>query len=281
VSVPIPGDVLSHLRLYAAPFANHPPVIITRFPGGKEPRFPFDIGSDRGLGVLLLYASLYRPGAESRAARILAGLYANLGNDIFKLNRVPFEILQMALKNLPIAPDEMEQKRIPGILRSVCDFFYHAGSLGKLLDSSGNWETIVRELSEGIYWMGKHSPWRTKSRYFLWLASFQPGFAERFPQAARFSWPVGDGHTRFYYNIVRPVARLAPESTPETRLQIFTELGRDAFPGKPWRLFQPLDAYLRMEKEHEYLCRKIQGGCQPCALAKLCPAAGNFGVSTR
>jgi hypothetical protein len=281
VSSPIPGDTLSRLRLYAAPFAKHPPAIVTRFPGGKEPQFPFDIGSDRGLGILLLYASLYRPGAESRAARILAGLYAGLGNDIFKLNRIPFETLQTALKDLPVAPDEMEQKRIPGILRSVCDFFYRAGSLVKRLDASGNWETIVRELSEGIYWMGKHSPWRMKSRYFLWLASFQPGFAERFPQAARFSWPVGDGHGRFYYNIIRPGLRQTPESTPETRLRVFMELGRDAFLKEPWRLFQPLDAYLRREREHEYLCRKIQGGCQTCALAKPCPAAGNFGVSAR
>lgn len=281
MSVPIPGNVLSHLRLYASPFANHPPVIVASFPGGKEPQFPFDIGSDRGLGVLLLYASLYRPGAESRAARILVGLYTGLGNDIFRLNRVPFEILQAVLKDLPIAPDDMEQKRIPGILRSVCDFFYRTGSLRNRLDSSEDWETIVRELSEGIYCMGKQSVWRTKSRYFLWLASFQPGFAERFPQAVRFSWPVGDGHARFFYNIIRQRARQAPESTPEARLRVFTELGREAFPVEPWRLFQPLDAYLRMEKEHEYLCRKIQGGCQICALAKLCPAAGNFGVSAR
>ncbi len=233
------------------------------------------------MGILLLCAALYRPGAENRASQVITGLYARLGNDIFKLNRIPFEVLQNALSDLPIAPDHEEQKRIPGILRSVCDFFYEAGSLEKWLASAQDWETRVQQMSESIYWMGRHSRWRTKSRYFLWLASFQSGFASRFPQSAGFSWPIGEGHARFYRDILRAETKGAPGFSPEERLRFFAAVGKDVFPSEPWKLFGVLDGYLRPEKEHEYLCRKLQGGCKPCPLVKRCPAARYFGESRR
>ena len=273
MNLPVAENLLNAFRLYAVPFVGHPPAIITRFPGGKDPMFPFEIGSDRGLGVLLLCAALYRPGAETRAANIIAGLYGRMGNGIFKLNRIPFETLQSELASLPIAPDAGEQKRIPGILRSACDFFYKAGSLWRWMASAKDWESLVLELSEAIYWMGKHSKWRIKSRYFFWLASFQTDFAVRFPQTGNFLWPVGEGHSRFRRNLLPSKGGYAFASTPESQMRFFFKLGVEFFPGEPWKLFQPLDAYLRPEKEHEYLCRKVQGSCHLCPLQKLCPAA--------
>jgi len=290
VSLPVPEDIFPLLRRFAEPFANTSPAIVSRFQKETpEPLFPFGIATDRGLGILLLCAALYRPGAESRGTRVITGLYAALGNDVFKLNRIPFGTLQTALSNLPLAPDPEEQKRIPGILRSVCDFFYERGSLRNWLAAAETWEKCVQQMSEAIYWMGRHSPWRTKSRYFLWLASFQDGFAAQFPQSENFSWPVGEGHGRFYGHILRPAmypaarfkAKETPETSPEARLRFFRDLGRSAFPGESWKLFQVLDAYLRPEKEHEYLCRKIQGGCKPCPFVKRCPAAMHLGESRR
>ena len=278
MNAPVPAGLVSSIRLYAEPFAKHPPAIFSCFPGGGDPLFPFEPGSDRGLGILLLCASLHRPGGEARVARSIAKLYMELGNDIFKLNRIPFEDVRAVLMN-GASPVEAEgQKQIPGILRSVCDFFYKVGSLGDWLSSASDWETRVREMSEGIYWMGKLSRWRTKPRYFLWLASFQPGFAARFPQACDFFWPAGEGHARFYHDILSPAAKKPLATDAETRLRYFTEVGRQIFPLEPWKLFQPLDAYLRPEKE-EYLCREIQGGCRSCSLKTVCPAARHFGVS--
>ena len=177
---------------------------------------------------------------------------------------------------LSLAPDLEEQKRIPGILRSVCDFFYKTGRLGKWMSSKNDWEGLVSELSAEIFWMGKHSKSRIKSRYFFWLTSFQSDFSGRFPQALHFAWPVGEGHSRFRHNVLRPDAARSVSLTPQTQSAFFKNLGEELFPEEPWKLFQPLDAYLRPEKEHEYLCRKIQGGCHSCPLVKLCPAAKYF-----
>lgn len=263
-------NLLENLRAYSKPFNEHPPVIVTRFEGGANPLFPFTIDSDRGLGVLLLCAALYRPGGEAGAGRTVSALYEQLGNDVFKLNRLPVEILQKA-----VGSDGEEQKRIPGILRSVCDFFYKTGSLSQWLASDTDWEKCVNELAAEIYWMGRHSQLRTKSRYFFWLASFQPEFVNRFPQAMRFCWPVGEGHLRLYHNILSPKTKQSL-ANPEKRLHVFSEITREIFPDAPWTGFQPMDAYLRPEKEHEYLCRKVQGGCNPCPLRKFCPAAKFF-----
>src|SRR5690606_35463230 len=66
--------------------------------------------------------------------------------------------------------DDEETRRIPGILRSVCDFFYRTGPLGPWLATAPDWETRVDELGAAIYWMGLRSPLRTKARLFVWLA---------------------------------------------------------------------------------------------------------------
>jgi hypothetical protein len=270
----LPARVVENLRQYSIPFSDHKPFIISAVTPGENATFPFEIGSDRGLGVLLLCAALYRPGAESRAGKVITGLYQRLGNDIFKLNRIPFAALQKALMDLPISPDAEEQKRIPGILRSVCDFFYETGSLEKWLSTTSDWETCAQRISEQIFWMGRHSPWRSKARYFLWLTSFQKEFGERYPQAMRFNWSVGEGHARFSREIL---GKKSSAGDAEKRLAFFADFGRKIFPEKSWVLFQPLDAYLRPEKEHGYLCRKIQGGCSRCPLKTFCPTARYLG----
>ena len=182
------ASLLESFRLYAAPFSQSPPLITTRFKEGANPLFTFTLDSDRGLGILLLCASLYKPGGETTAHEMIAKLYERFGNDIFKLNRLPFEKLQKAVEG----GEGEDQKRIPAILRSVCDFFYRTGSLNRWLESQKDWEPGVVELSSEIYWMGRYSQLRTKSRYFFLLASFQSGFAEKFPSAAEFQWPVGE-----------------------------------------------------------------------------------------
>jgi hypothetical protein len=80
-------DLRPRLLEYAAPFEKHPPEILAGFAQGA---FPFEAGSDRGLGILLLSAAVYRPGGEAAAARLITGLYLRFKNDIFKLNRIPW-----------------------------------------------------------------------------------------------------------------------------------------------------------------------------------------------
>jgi hypothetical protein len=291
VKIEITPDTLARLRRYAEAFRAHPHPIFAHFPGESDPVFPFAPGSDRGLGVLLLTASLHQPGAESIGARLLAGLYRAHGNDIFRLNRLPFEPLRDEVAALAPTWEEAARARIPGILRSVCDFFFRIGPLGPwLAGQSGelapDWEARAGELCHEVYWMGAHSRGRTKARLFFWLACAAGGekkegeekegtFGARYPQAASFGWPVGEGHMRFWIDILKP-ARTAGERTPEERVAAFAAFARTVFPGEPWLLYRPLEDFLRRDGTGSFHCRTAQGGCRPCPLSTLCPAAGHF-----
>jgi hypothetical protein len=270
--------VIAKIRLYAEAFDKRPPPILAHFPGGADPVFPFAADSDRGLGILLFAAALHHPGGEAAVARLLAGLYRAHGNDIFKLNRLPFEPLRDQVNALAAEGRGMNEEardRIPGILRSACDFFYRVGALGPWLASASDWEIRAGELCNEIYWMGAHSRARTKARLFFWLACQVPGFGARHSQAAAFEWPISDGHMRFWIDILKP-GRTAGGRTPEERVTAFAAFARTVFPGAPWRLFQPLDNFLRRDGAGGYVCRNVQGGCRPCPLSALCPAAANF-----
>jgi hypothetical protein len=263
------------VRRYAAPFESHPPEI---YAGFSEPDrvYPFEPGSDKGLGVLLLFAALYRPGAEAATARLIAFLFGRFQNDVFRLNRIPFETLREAVETSGAVADAEERARVPGILRSVCDFFYRVGPLGRWLTSAADWEMRVMELCGEIYWMGRQSLMKNKARYFLGLVAGTGSFA----QAMDFAWPVGEGHLRFYTDFLKPTGpkgRSAPMRTSGfdagQRLQTFQALARQAFPDAPWKLFAPLDAYLRRGGSLQLRCRTVQGGCRLCPLSAHCPAA--------
>ncbi|MCD6024872.1 MAG: hypothetical protein K0Q91_1788 [Fibrobacteria bacterium] len=273
-------DLRPRLLEYAAPFDNHPPEILDGFRKGV---FPFEAGSDKGLGILLLFAALYRPGGESAASRLILALYGRFGNEIFKLNRIPFETLRDEVEAGGALADAAERARVPGILRSVCDFFYRVGPLKTWLEKAPDWETRVLELCGEIYWMGRHSVMKNKARYFLWLAAGAHGF----PQARDFAWPVGEGHLRFYVDFLKPGRKRGGRIVAgtyggtssfdaEKRLRTFAELSRAVFPEEPWKSFTPLDAYLRRGGTLHYRCRTAQGGCRPCPLSAGCPAAPHF-----
>jgi hypothetical protein len=279
-----PAALTDALRRYAAPFESHPPEIFAYFPNSTEPLFPFEASSDKGLGVLLLSAALYRPGGEAAAAHIIAGLYRAFKNDIFKLNRIPFESLKAEVEALGVIADEAERTRVPGILRSVCDFFYRVGPLGPWLQNAPDWEMRVMELCGEIYWMGRHSVMKNKARYFLWMAA--NAFASAGEQSKDFAWPVGEGHLRFYMDFVKPAWKKGSTSSgsaagfdAEKRLKTFQALALSVFPEAPWKLFGPLDAYLRRGGALQYRCRTVQGGCRQCPLASGCPASAAFILS--
>jgi len=286
---------VDRLRRYAKSFDAQEAPLFGYFSGdpkeGNERVFPFEPGSDKGLGVLLLFAALYRPGTEVPTARLIAELYRHFQNDIFRLNRIPFDSLNQVVENVTgktfnsSGQTQEEVARIPGILRSVCDFFYRIGPLGAWLAQAADWETRVMELCGEIYWMGRHSLMKNKARYFLGLAAATGAY----PQALNFAWPVGEGHLRYYSDLVYshkasggargPGAFGAKPSTGfdgARRLQAFQLLARAVFPEAPWKLFAPLDAYQRRGGSLHFRCREAQGGCRPCPLASTCSAAPAF-----
>src|SRR5690606_32159675 len=248
VSIELSAAIRDRVRAYAGPFEAHPPAILSLFSGRTEAGtsddgfFPFPADSDRGLGILLLTASLFRPGRpasgagdpgsghggpssgpdevrpvagaadaghvhpgqepepvgrgvwdEGRTAghgygadeaRVIAGLYHQYGTDIFRLYRLPFEALRGRTDALAAHSVVAERPRIPGILRSVCDFFYRVGPLVSWM-AAADWEQRAGEIAQEIYWMGARSPTRTKARLFFWLACGIPGFGHRDDMRAR------------------------------------------------------------------------------------------------
>ncbi len=290
VRIEVVPEILTRLRAYAEPFAAHPPALLSRFscapsdgaPG--EALFPFAADSDRGLGILLLAAALHRPGSGPGgyghdAAAVIAGLYRGYGLDIFRLNRLPFETLRARTDLLAVHGNAGERARIPGILRSVCDFFYRVGPLASWM-AEAEWEQRAGEIAQEIYWMGARSPSRTKARLFFWLACQIPGFGARVdmrPRAERFAWPVGDGHMRLLFDILKPPrGSITALRSADKRGEAFADLARRVFPEEPWRLYLPLEAFLRADGHGDFACRAVQGGCRRCPLASLCPAAPNF-----
>jgi len=280
------------LRAYAEAFAAHPPALLAHFPDNASlaadstsVRFPFAADSDRGLGVVLLAAALHRPGSQSaaagwgsEAAALVAGLFEAYGTDVFRLNRLPFDPLRDRVAGLAPLMEAADRARVPGIARSVCDFFFRTGSLTDWLATAPDWEQRAGELSQEIYWMGARSRTRTKARLFFWLVCNIPGYGAR-PEvreaAGRFRWALGDGHMRLLFDIVKP-PRGASLGGVEGRLDLFADLARRVFPDAPWRLYLPLDSYLKPDGKGSYRCRAVQGGCRPCPLAALCPAAKHF-----
>jgi len=265
----------------SAPAPQPPKQSVTQY--GFEPLFPFAPDSDRGLGILLLAASLYKPSGSlpfgAGPARLIAALYREFGTDIFRLNRLPFETLRDVVdaqgRESSDLMDADERARIPGILRSVCDFFYRIGPLSKWLAGAEDWETRVGELSQEIYWMGAQSRTRTKARLLFWLACQVPGFGIRHGQAVDFAWPVSDGHMRFLFDILKPPrgGKAGAVPPPEMRGLLFADFARTVFPEAPWMLYGPLDAFLKPVGGGELACRTVQGGCRFCALSARCPAA--------
>jgi hypothetical protein len=270
----IPAATVEALRRYAAPFEPMLPPALEGF-AGRDPVFPFEAGSDRGLAILLMAAALHRPEGEEAAARLLSGLYARFGAEIFRLNRIPFDALAAAVEASGTFPEGAERKRVPGILRSACDFLDARGPLGAWLEAprgAPDWEAQARELAGAVYWMGRHSLLKNKARYFFWLVARATG--PRYPQARAFAWPAGEGHARFYHDFLR-----APKSAgldPARRLALFADLARQAFGDAGWKLYPAVDAYLRRGGPLTFRCREAQGGCKPCPLAARCPAAGHF-----
>ena len=274
------GSPTERLRAFAAPYAEGASSrvpLLRRFPGGPEPVFADAPDSDRGLGILLLAAALYRPGGDEAVAALLAELHARFGTDLFRLNRVPFERLQAAVEDAAADWDADERRRVPGILRSVCDFFFRAGSLRTLL-TADDWEPCVARLATEILWMGAQSATRVKARRFFWLACSVPGLGATLGAARTFRWPPADGFLRFRNDQFGDAgaARRPGGRTPQERLDAMRDLAAAALPEAPWAVVTALDDYLRPFAGAGFACRVARGGCRGCPLALRCPAAPHF-----
>jgi hypothetical protein len=274
-------DHIENIRAYVLGFQNVRPPVFRWFQGGEEPLFPWAPQSDRGTAMLLFYCALYQNIREEKLVRFLAYLWKEYDKDVFRLNKAPFADLQQRVQRLTDLGDWVLWSKAPGILRSVCDFFFKHGRLLPWVQNLEDGEKAVEILSEEIFMMGKTSAFKSKPRYFLWLLTQMEGVDPASFWGPRILLPITPGHMRLLREF-GPLKnrRRSPWSAPEGKIAYCNRFFRFLFPDKPWAVYAALDAYLKpngfsrlagSEEERKWLCRDTLGGCVQCALAAGCP----------
>jgi hypothetical protein len=267
---------LDEIRLYISGFQDRPPAPFAWFADGGKAAIPLAPGSDRGVALLLAFCALYQGISEARLMALLANLWNAYGQDFLRLNKLPFEDLQARIDAQPGLGEWSIRKQAPGILRSLCDFFYRHGGPMAWVRSVGDGEECVRVLCEEVFLMGKTSLFKSKPRYFLWLLTQLPDAHPEAFWGERTLLPITPGHLRFLREF-GPLngRRSVPWRGPEEKLAYVNRFFRLLAPEAPWSAYAPLDAYLKpMDPKRtppQWECRVVLGGCLQCPLAAYCP----------
>lgn len=265
------SSLLPKIHAYCSDFNRMAPPPFAYFEKGSQPIFPIAVESDRGTALLLLYCALHHHISEDRLMRFLAYLWKEYDTDIFRLNRMPFEDLQNKIQRLNDLAKWPLWPKAPGILRSVCDFFYRHGPLLAWVREIADAEKCVEMLAEEIFLMGKSSEFRPRPRYFLWLlAHLKDARPEDFWSPRTLLCPT-PGHGRFIREF-GPLKnrRQVPWNTPQEKLAYFNRFYQALSPGRSYLVFAGLDAFLKPDPEFKWACRKMLGGCAQCALVETC-----------
>jgi hypothetical protein len=280
-------EQIENIRAYVLGFQNVRPPVFRWFQGGAEPVFPWAPQSDRGTAMLLFFCALYQNIREEKLIRFLAYLWKEYDKDVFRLNKVPFAELQERVQRLTDLSDWVLWSKVPGVLRSVCDFFFRHGRLLPWVQVLGDGEKAIEILSDEIFMMGKTSVFKSKPRYFLWLLTQMEGVKAESFWGPKTRLPITPGQMR----LLREFGPLknrkrAPWSTPEEKLGYCNRFFRFLVPERPWSVYTALDAYLKpngfsrpsaspqnpdSREERKWLCRDVLGGCLQCALVANCP----------
>lgn len=279
---------IQKIRAYISDFQPHKPTLFQFFQGEENPLFPDTVGSDRGIGILLFFCALYQNISESKLIELLVFLRSEFGTDLFKLNRLPFEELQKKIDSRKELSVWDLKSKAPGILRSVCDFFYAKGRVPRWIESCLDAEQCVQILSDEIFMMGKTSSTKGKARYFIWLMTQLPGVIPDPFWGNKMNLPVTQGQVRFLREF-GPLKdkKKSPWNTPEEKQDYFNRFYRMLFPGKSWMVYISLDSYLKPTRESSkssfllpefksWRCRDLLGGCLNCALVADCPGRVEF-----
>ncbi len=275
---------IESLRTFISEFQSVKPGVLSHFQGGSgKILFPMPPESDRGVALLLCFCALHQNISEMRVIQLLAHLWDAYGTDLFKLNRMPFQDLQNKLQDFKGLDDWDLLTKVPGILRSVCDFFYQHGALVPWVHSVGDAEASVQILAEEIFMMGKSSQFKSKPRYFMWLLTQIPGAQPEKFWNDEMKLPITSGHIRLLREF-GPLKnkRNSPWITAEEKLSYCNRFYCMLFPGKSWMIYTAMDAYLKAtapmvnalasnSQDKMWRCRQVLNGCINCILAPECP----------
>ncbi len=263
------APLVEGLNAYIDRFSAEKPTALSLFKSSDSHQgiFPFAPDSDKGLGMLLHFSALFQEIGEERLSEGLGQLYQEIGDQIFRLNKIPFDILQSTVNAVPAWRQWPLLLKVPGILRSVCDFFFTHGGLRERLSQCNDGEEEVAFLAREIFLMGKTSLHRFKARYFLWLCGLASlSGSLRVPTIMP---PLTGGHVRFM-SWVGPYKGVSNPPLPQ-RLEQYHNFLERTVEGGATRAFIPLEAFLNRSGLNSWKCRTLMGNCSSCPLERFCP----------
>ena len=275
-------DLIQKIRLYISDFQKIKPTLFDYFQGGRKEAFPFEAQSDKGCAILLFYCSLNQNITEEKLIQFLQFLWMEYHTDIFKLNRLPFQNLQEK-----IASEKRFQKweildKTPGILRSVCDFFYAKGPILPWIQSQNDADLSAKILSEEIFLMGKTSSQKFKPRYFLWLITQLPNAKPELFWNSTTQIMITPAQIRFLreFGPLKNKPKMPWVNSLE-KSDYCNRFYNFLFPARSWMVYAALNAYLNplsinrspllLSIEKKFQCRELLGGCLNCSMVPFCP----------
>jgi hypothetical protein len=229
---------------------------------------PFPKHSDRGLAFLLMYSALRGLIPESRLAMTLFGLWEKWGQDLFRCSHLKFEDLANSLSDWN-GQGEGPLQKVPGVLRSVSDFFFKTGSLNSWLNSCSDGEQVIQTLAQEIFWMGKTSTYRNKPRHFVWLLA-----ATQFPHSSLYQSsfpPLSQGHFRFVMEWATPGFKKAFFDAPvRGKMEKWAQLIESSGQRNKWVGVSAFEGFLEKVEANLFRCQKQWNGCGNCPLKSYC-----------
>jgi hypothetical protein len=197
-------------------------------------------------------------------------LYIRYTDKLFLLNQISYDSLERGISAAIPFEGWRIQKKVPGILRSVCDFFLAHGSLELLLNNLNGSEELVKLVSTEVFYMGRSSIMKFKARTFALL------IVKGFEEIQRRFWnsgsllPITSGANRLMYFIGPLKFQKGEKLSGENKLQYFNRFYNFLFPNASWKVFSAFDMHKKGTDSELYECQKVISGCLNCPIAKFC-----------
>ncbi len=239
---------------------------------------PFSWTSNRGIACLLIYASLEPELGKVHALQLMEKLWNFFGEKIFALSKVSFNELLIQCSTENQKSDVTD--RLPGILRSLSDFFFEHRSLINWIVECESSECCVEILSQKLFRMGSVSPQRYKARLFCCLyCELNDSFKDEIEVSGTYGkfWssdslvPYSRNQWLMLSTIGPMVNRKKKITSLMERMDYTNRFYRYLFPKRSWMVRRAFDSFGSKMFTNHWDCQAQLKGCLQCSLQAFCP----------
>jgi hypothetical protein len=256
-----PKEALQKVQDYVCLLESEVPPILQNW----EEHFPFSPSSEKGLCLLLIYASLQQGISERALASWMWQWHEVLGDSLLQAHTISYNSLHATCSSVTgFSNWELSEKAV-GIIRSVGDFTQHKRQTHRGLNiwtkQSYHMETAVEELANTVFYMGKSSLTKPKPRTFFWLYMCTVMNLGEDVLKKEVSLPVTAGGRSLMKFIQKKSPTLFAswalhkwEIGSVEELDAYNRMLRDLSPREPWKAQYPVSLYRRrgLESLHKY-----------------------------